>query len=38
MYNLPKITEPAHELEELVRREQDVQIQRRYHMLLLLKT
>jgi len=38
MYNLPKITESAEKLEELVRKEQDAQIQRRYHMLLLLKT
>ncbi len=38
MYNLPEITESADKLEELVRREQDAQIQRRFHMLLLLKT
>ena len=38
MYNLPEITESAEQLEELVRKEQDAQIQRRYHMLLLLKT
>ena len=38
MYNLPKINESAQRLEELVRKEQDAQIQRRYHMLLLLKT
>ena len=36
MYNLPEITESAEQLEELVRKEQDAQIQRRYHMLLLL--
>jgi len=38
MYNLPEISEPAEKLEELVRKERDAQIQRRYHMLLLLKT
>jgi len=38
MYNLPEIAEPADKLENLVRKEQDAQIQRRYHMLLLLKT
>jgi len=38
MYNLPEITEPARELEELVHTERDAQIQRRFHMLLLLKT
>ena len=38
MYNLPEITESAQKLEELVCKEQDAQIQRRYHMLLLLKT
>ena len=38
MYNLPEIPEPARELEELVRKERDAQIQRRFHMLLLLKT
>lgn len=38
MYNLPEITESAETLEKLVRKEQDAQIQRRYHMLLLLKT
>lgn len=38
MYNLPEIPEPVEKLEELVRTEQDAQIQRRFHMLLLLKT
>ena len=38
MYNLPEISEPAQQLEELVRKERDAQIQRRFHMLLLLKT
>jgi len=38
MYNLPEISEPAEQLEELVRTERDAQIQRRYHMLYLLKT
>lgn len=38
MYNLPKITESAQQLEHLVRKERDAQIQRRFHMLLLLKT
>ncbi len=38
MYNIPEITESAEQLEELVRREKDAQIQRRFHMLLLLKT
>jgi len=38
MYNLPEIAEPVEKLEELVRKERDAQIQRRFHMLLLLKT
>lgn len=38
MYNLPQIHEPIEELERLVRKERDAQIQRRFHMLLLLKT
>jgi transposase len=38
MYNIPEITEPVEQLEELVRKEKDAQIQRRFHMLLLLKT
>jgi len=38
MYNLPEITEPAQQLERLVRKEKDAQIQRRFQMLLLLKT
>ena len=38
MYNLPEISEPVEKLEELVRKERDAQIQRRFHMLLLLKT
>jgi transposase len=38
MYNLPEITEPIDQLESLVRQERDAQIQRRFHMLLLLKT
>jgi len=38
MYNLPEISEPAEQLEELVCSERDAQIQRRYHMLYLLKT
>ena len=38
MYNLPKIPEPVEKLERLVRKERDAQIQRRYHMLLLMKT
>ena len=36
-YNLPEITEPVEQLEELVRKEKDAQIQRRFQMLLLLK-
>ena len=38
MYNLPEIAEPVEKLEELVRKERDAQIQRRFHMLLLLET
>ncbi len=38
MYNLPEISEPVEKLEQLVRKEKDAQIQRRYHMLLLMKT
>ena len=38
MYNLPEIDEPVDKLERLVRTEKDAQIQRRFHMLLLLKT
>ena len=38
MYNLPEIAESAQQLEELVRKEKDAQIQRRFQMLLLLKT
>jgi len=38
MYNLPEIPEPVEKLERLVRKEKDAQIQRRYHMLLLMKT
>lgn len=38
MYTLPKIPEPVEKLERLVRKERDAQIQRRYHMLLLMKT
>ena len=38
MYNIPEITEPVEQLEELVRKEKDAQIQRRFQMLLLLKT
>lgn len=38
MYNLPTITEPIEELERLVRRKRDAQIQRRFHMLLLFKS
>ena len=38
MYNLPEITEPVERLERLIRKEKDAQIQRRFHMLLLLKT
>ena len=38
MYNLPEITEPVDQLESLVRGERKAKIQRRFHMLLLLKT
>jgi len=38
MYNLPEITEPVEKLKRLVRKEKDAQIQRRFHMLLLMKT
>ena len=38
MYNLPEVTESVDELERLVRKEKDAQIQRRFQMLLLLKT
>ena len=38
MYNLPEITESVEKLERLVRKEKDAQIQRRFQMLLLLKT
>ncbi len=38
MYNLPEITEPVEKLKRLVRKERDAQIQRRFKMLLLLKT
>jgi len=38
MYNIPEISEPAQQLERLVRKERDAQVQRRYHMLYLLKT
>ena len=38
MYNLPEVTESVDELERLVRKEKDAQIQRRFRMLLLLKT
>jgi transposase len=38
MYNLPEISEPVEQLERLVRKEKEAQIQRRFHMLLLLKT
>jgi transposase len=38
MYNLPEISEPVDELEQLVRKERDAQIQRRFHMLYLLKS
>lgn len=38
MYNLPSISEPVDELEQRVRKERDAQIQRRFHMLLLLKS
>lgn len=38
MYNLPTISEPVEQLERLVRTERDAQVQRRFHMLFLLKT
>ena len=38
MYNLPEISESVEELDQLVRKEKDAQIQRRFHMLLLLKS
>ena len=38
MYNLPEIAESVSHLECLVRKERDAQIQRRFHMLLLLKS
>ncbi|MCS3668697.1 hypothetical protein GGP77_002948 [Salinibacter ruber] len=38
MYNLPQITESTERLEQLGRKEKDAQIQRRFQMLLLLKT
>ena len=38
MYNLPDVAESAETLERLVRKEKDAQIQRRFQMLLLLKT
>ena len=38
MYNLPEVTESAERLKQLVRKEKDAQIQRRFQMLLLLKT
>lgn len=38
MYNLPEVSESVEKLEWLVRKEKDAQIQRRFHMLLLLKT
>ena len=38
MYNLPEISEPVEKLQRLVRKERDAQVQRRFHMLLLLKT
>ena len=38
MYNLPEIAESVEQLEELVRKEKDAQIQRRFQMLRLLKT
>jgi len=37
MYKLPEIAESVEQLEELVRKEKDAQIQRRFHMLLLMK-
>ena len=38
MYNLPEITEPTQRLKHLVRKEKDAQIQRRFQMLLRMKT
>ncbi|WP_251965868.1 helix-turn-helix domain-containing protein [Salinibacter ruber] len=38
MYNLPEIDEPVDWLDAQVRSEQDAQVQRRFQMLLLLKT
>jgi len=38
MYNLPEISEPVDELEQRVRKERDAQVQRRFHMPLLLKS
>ena len=38
MYNLPEISESVEELDQRVRKEKDAQIQRRFHMLLLLKS
>jgi transposase len=38
MYNLPEVSEPVEELQRLVQKEKDAQIQRRFQMLLLLKT
>lgn len=38
MYNLPEISESLKRLETLVQQERDAQIQRRFHMLLLLKS
>ncbi|MFO8232164.1 MAG: BspA family leucine-rich repeat surface protein [Longimonas sp.] len=37
-YNIPEITEPVDELEQLVGKERDAQIQRRFQMLWLLKS
>ena len=38
MYNLPEISESVEELDQRVRKENDAQIQRRFHMLLLLRS
>ena len=38
MYNLPEVSESTQRLERLVRKEKDARIQRRFQMLLLLKT
>ena len=38
MYNLPEITESTQRLKHLVRKEKDAQIQRRFQMLLRMKT